>query len=277
MNHARLAFLAVVFVAFCGLTSTERPEKPVPANLHSDIASPMPIPAEFSDVGIVVPVTIKGRRLDFVLDSGAARVSIDQSVAAQLGAGYSRGYSRIPELSVAGWSMRDVSAMTLDFQRETYDRRIVGLLGLQFFAGHQVDINFKDKTVTLLPENTPAPDPKVWTPLDIDLRYDVPRTHAQFNAVDGLFVIDTGAVKTILGAHYFEKFHPKGTAVVQGQVVDRFDFGPLSFSQASVNVASGPEFDTNVYDGLIGRDILSNFELIFDYQREKVYVKSFVS
>lgn len=75
MKRTCLALLAVVFLTFSAMTP--------------GVSAPVQIPAEFTDAGIIVPVMIKGRRLDFVLDSGASRVSIDQRVAAQIGLGAS--------------------------------------------------------------------------------------------------------------------------------------------------------------------------------------------
>ncbi|HET7812758.1 MAG TPA: retropepsin-like aspartic protease, partial [Candidatus Baltobacteraceae bacterium] len=229
MNRTPHAILALVFLAFTAMTSARPASPPAPS---SDISAPFQIPAEFTDVGIIVPVMVKGRRLDFVLDSGASRVSIDQRVAAQLGLGaadyrkstgkgtdWSQGHSQIDEIGVGGYVQKNLNVWTVDFQHENVDKRVVGLLGWQFFTGHRVDINFKDKTVTLLPEDSATPDPKVWTALDIDTRFNVPLIHAQFNAIDGRFIIDTGSFKTILYEHYFEHFHPKGQAVVQGKVV----------------------------------------------------------
>ena len=134
----------------------------------------------------------------------------------------------------------------------------------------------------------PLPAPWVAMPIEVDDR--VPRAHAKFNAVDGAFIVDLGADDTMLYPHFFRHFHPTRAGDVMGQVegiagqaVDfhqytfsRFDFGDLAFADAGAIVASGAKFEDIDYDGLLGRNILSEFNLVFDYPNRRLYVESLV-
>jgi hypothetical protein len=94
----------------------------------------------------------------------------------------------------------------------------------------------------------------------------------------------------MLYPHYFRQFNPTRKGDVMGQVegvageaidyrqytFSRFDFGDLAFADASAIVASGTKFEGLDYDGLLGRNILDNFNLIFDYPDRKLYVQSLI-
>lgn len=259
------------------------------------------IPAEFTPEGIIVRVTIAGRGLDFELDSGASSIVIDADVARQLGLTVSdlhkttfdgvitRGRSRAPNFQVGDLQARNVTLEAIPFSRMVGDRKVVGLLGGDFFASERVSVDFKHDVLSVLPSSKEAPGtPWVSIPIQVDDR--VPRAHAKFNAVEGAFIVDLGAFETMLYPHYFRRFHPNRTGDIMGQVVgvggeamdyhqytfSRLDFGDLAFADASAIVASGSKYEDADYDGLLGRNILSNFNLIFDYANSKLYVESLV-
>jgi hypothetical protein len=150
-------------------------------------------------------------------------------------------------------------------------------------------VNFKNQTLAVAAPSKAAPD-GTWSAVPIEVDDMVPRAHAKFNAVDGAFVVDLGADETLLYPHFFRQFHPAKQGDVLGQMegiagqgVDfrrytfsRFDFGDLAFADASADVTGGTKFEELDYDGLLGRNILDNFNLIFDYPDEKLYLQSLV-
>jgi outer membrane lipoprotein-sorting protein len=259
------------------------------------------IPAEFTPEGIIVRVTIAGRGLDFELDSGASSIVIDADVARQLGltvsdvqkttfdGEFSHGRTRAADFAVGDLRAHNLTLEAIPFNRIVDDRKVVGLLGGDFFASERVSVNFKDHLVSVLAPSKEAPSaPWVTIPIQVDDR--VPRAHAKFNAVEGAFIVDLGAFKTMLYPHFFRQFRPNNRGDVMGQVVGvggqamdyheytfcRLDFGDLAFADASAIVASGAKYEGLDYDGLIGRNILDNFNLIFDYPTGKLYVDSLV-
>lgn len=264
-------------------------------------SAPVTIPAEFTPEGIIVRVTIQGRGLDFELDSGASNVILDSTVARQIGltvtdirkgsfsGEFSVGRSRAPDLSIGALRAQNVAIDTVPFERMVGERKVVGLLGGDFFASERVFVNFKDHTLSIAPASKTKPDGS-WTAIPIAVDDMVPRAHAKFNAIDGAFIVDLGADETLLYPHFFKQFHPNREGDVMGQMegvagqgVDyhqytfsRFDFGDLAFADASADVTSGSKFEAIDYDGVLGRNLLGNFNLVFDYQNATLYVQPLI-
>jgi hypothetical protein len=200
---------------------------------------------------------------------------------------YTAGRSRVPDLSVGSLHAQNVAIETVPFERMVGDRKVVGLLGGDFFASERVLVNFKDHTLSVAPPSSEQPAGS-WSAIAIAVDDLVPRVHAQFNAVDGAFIVDLGADETILYPHFFTQFHPNKQGDLLGEMVgvagervgfrqytfSRFDFGDLSFADAVADVTLGTNFEDVDYDGLLGRNILDNFNLVFDYQHAKLYVQS---
>ncbi|HET6895731.1 MAG TPA: aspartyl protease family protein [Candidatus Baltobacteraceae bacterium] len=263
--------------------------------------APVQIPAEFTPDGIIVRVTIQGRGLDFQLDSGAGNIVLDASVARQLGLSvidvhkgtfsgdFSIGRSIAPDFAVGTLHAGNVAINTIPFERMVGDRKVVGLLGGDFFASQRVEVNFKQSALTIAPSSSVAPSGD-WTAIPIEVDDMVPRAHAKFNAVDGAFIVDLGADDTMLYPHFFRQFKPNRAGDVMGQMVgiagqgvdyrqytfSRFDFGDLAFADATADVTSGTKFEEIDYDGLLGRNILANFNLVFDYAAGRLYVQPLI-
>jgi Aspartyl protease len=259
------------------------------------------VPAEFNPSGIIVRVTIQGRGLDFQLDSGAADMVLDSGVARELGltvtdthkntfsGDFTSGRTRVADFSLGELHAHNVALEAFPFSRMVGDKKVVGLLGGDFFATGLVGVNFQKKTLSIMAPAKEAP-PAPWVSMPIEIDDMVPRAHAKFNAVEGAFVVDLGADDTMLYPHYFRQFHPDKAGDVMGQVegvagkaydfhqytFSRFDFGDLAFADANAIVVSGTKFEELDYDGLLGRNVLENFNLIFDYPNRKLYVQSLV-
>lgn len=259
------------------------------------------VPAEFNPSGIIVRVTIQGRGLDFQLDSGAADMVLDSGVARDLGltvtdthkntfsGDFASGRTQTTDFTLGDLRAHNVVLQAFPFTRMVGDKKVVGLLGGDFFATGRVAVNFQNKTLSVMAPSKEAP-PTPWVSMPIEIDDMVPRAHAKFNAVDGAFIVDLGADDTMLYPHYFRQFHPDKAGDVMGQVegvagkaydfhqytFSRFDFGDLAFAGANAIVASGTRFEELDYDGLLGRNVLENFNLIFDYPNRKLYVQSLV-
>ncbi len=264
-------------------------------------ATPVAIPADFTPHGIIVRVTIRGRGLDFELDSGASDLVLDAGVARELGlavsdvhkesfsGAYSEGRSIASDFSVGTLHAQNVAITAITFSRMVGERKVVGLLGGDFFLSERVAVNFKNGTLAVSPASTDAPA-GTWSAIPIQVDDFIPRMHAKFNAVDGAFVVDLGADVTMLYPHFFRQFHPKNKGDVLGQMegiagegVDyrqytfsRFDLGDMAFADVTAAVTSGSKFEDIDYDGLLGRNILNNFNLVFDYPSGKLYLQSLV-
>jgi hypothetical protein len=264
-------------------------------------ADSVEIPADFTDQGIFVPVTVNGRTLDFLLDSGSSQLLIDPGVAGELGmsssgsvavsfAGdFTLANARAASVSVGGLSAKNVAFSTAGFVEDLTLRRVVGLLGTDFIASGALELNFEKKTLTLLRTAPADLAAKGWSPLPLRLDYGVPMLKASFSGLDGDFIADLGADYSTLYPHYFARFPdlvPRGTPDQEEMVtiggkpfgikhitMRSLVLGDWVFSQVQVVVPSAQYAQERDYDGLIGRDTLGSFDLIFDYANERLWFK----
>jgi predicted aspartyl protease len=257
----------------------------------------LPIPADFSSDGVIVRVTVAGRGLDFLLDSGSSESIIDVDVARELGLSVhdqrTLAYSGTPmagETVINDLSLGDIHAPhfaieTVPFSLNVDQKKVVGILGGDFFASGRIAVDFGARTVTMLAPAMQLPATG-WTKLPIQVTAFVPVTTAAFNGFKGTFVVDTGAWSTVLYRHYFAHFMPKAMAVegqasgISGKRFDfrtyhmsRIDIGDLAFVNIQVEVLDSGKTDNYSVDGLLGRTFLNNFSLIFDYADQTLYLK----
>ena len=259
----------------------------------------VPIPARFTDQGIVVRVSIAGRGLDFLLDSGSSDLLIDPAVARELGmtlAGAHResfagdfmlANARAPDLSIGPLRAANVAFSTASFSEQLEEQRIVGLLGADFIASGALEVNFADKSVVLLRAAPADPAAGGWSPLALRLDGGVPLLQATFSGQSGYFVADLGADLSTLYPHYFARFPnkiPRGMGDEEEMVtiggrpfgvthltMRDLVLGDWAFGSVQVVVPSASYAQERDIDGLIGRDTLSNFKLLFDYAHAKLW------
>jgi hypothetical protein len=259
------------------------------------------IPARFTDSGIIVPVSIGGRGLDFLLDSGSSALLIDPEIARELGmpsSGATResfggdfilANTRAADLTVGGLSATDVAFSTASFEEQLPEQRIVGLLGTDFIASGVLQVDFEKKTLTMLRTVPPDLAAKGWSALALRMDYGVPLVKAAYSGLSGYFVADLGADYSMLYPHYFSQFPnniPRGTPdqeemlAIGGKpfgvkhiTMKRLVLGDWIFGDVQVVVPSAQYAQDRDYDGLIGRDTLSSFDLIFDYKDSQLWFK----
>jgi len=262
-----------------------------------DLDKPMVVPATFGRSGIIVRVTINGRGLDFLLDSGAAGLAIDPGVAHQLGLttyGVSNqtiggdvdiSRTRVPELQVGPLQIKDVTFSVVPLSRSDGNSRIVGILGCDFIASAVLGIDFQKSTVTMYP---PPFDSHAIGAFALPLQLDdgIPRVEASFEGVPGFFLVDTGAMGTVAYQTYVEKLKSSapleeglnlsavgGVIPAQLKRLTDLEFGGIHFGDAAVFVPSSSTFNLSDYDGILGRDVLSQYQLYFDYAKRQLYIK----
>jgi predicted aspartyl protease len=267
--------------------------------------SSVDLPAKFGRNHIYVRVTIAGRGLDFVLDSGASGITIDSTVAHELGlpafqersavmAGrYTTARTIVPEIRVGNLIMRDVAAQEVpQGWRTDDDVKEVGLLGFDFLDELGVTIDYENKRVTVVPgANYVPPAASDTIPLDVRLSSGQPRATMTLNGALGeRWILDTGGSTSVIVFDYFARRHPE--AVHEAGPADghrhmygiggEIDTAPLridSLQLAGVNLSGftgyrvvGQTPYAQNDDGIVGVDFLRLFTLGFDYSHSKVYL-----
>jgi hypothetical protein len=226
---------------------------------------------------------------------------IDPDVASQLGmkssgavrvsfAGdFTMANARAANFSVGALNAQDVVFSTASFQEQLPTQRIVGLLGTDFIASGALEVDFKNKVITLFRSVPAGLAAHGWSELPLRTDYNVPLVKAAYSGLPGYFVADLGADYTTLYPHYFAQFPnaiPRGTPD-QGEMVTlggkpfgvrhltmkRLVLGDWIFGDVQVVVPSVAYAQQRDYDGLIGRDTLSSFNLIFDYANRQLWFK----
>ncbi len=260
------------------------------------------LPARIEDNRIYVRLDMLGRGLDFLLDTGAAALTIDESVAKSLGfavrgratqtvaGSFATGRVVVPTVTIGALSMRDVVFRTVPLsQNEAHGTRIVGLLGFDFLAACGIKIDYAHGTVDAMRPGT-LTAPAGLTPLGVRLNAGTPVARATVgNASGDDFIIDTGAAFSYVLFQRFARAHPDAAATADGRVrrgtgvggslsfrsvtAKRVTLGAWSFNDAVGVEAVSPNalgFDNE--DGLIGADILKLFTVYLDYGTNRMYL-----
>jgi hypothetical protein len=264
-------------------------------------ADAVAIPARFTNNGIIVPVSIAGRGLDFLLDSGSSDLLIDPLVARELGMNLSGlvtlsfagditlENALAPDLTVAGLTAKNVTLSTVAFEEHLPEQRVVGLLGTDFIGSGALEVDFQKETLTLHRSAPPNLAASGWSALPLRLDWGVPVVKASYSGVPGYFIADLGADYSTLYPHYFSRFPnrvPRGAPDQEEMVtlggkpfgikhvtMKSLVLGDWVFGDVQVVVPSASYAQERDYDGLIGRDTLSDFHLIFDYSDGQLWFK----
>ncbi|HEV2262376.1 MAG TPA: pepsin/retropepsin-like aspartic protease family protein [Candidatus Rubrimentiphilum sp.] len=273
-------------------------------------ATRLSLPVTIDADRIILKTQIQGRKVDFQLDSGASGILLDRSIAEALKiplygklsevttGEYKVSRAIVPAITFGGVSLDNIAVETAPFHWYTSDGTpIAGLMGYDFLDSCVVHIDYIDGTVEALAPSSFAP-PAGAIALPVRLDDMVPAISAQIgSSVGENFVLDTGADRSLLFSE-FVNAHPHDT-LDQGlgeEITDSFpfveqssgvggdisirpvqvsglDLGRLHFSRWLFHVTEQPNsFNQEDYDGLIGQDVLRNFDVYLDYAHSTIYL-----
>jgi predicted aspartyl protease len=272
-------------------------------------ASSVTLPARIDDGSVVVRLTINGRGLDFLLDSGASGILMDNEVAKELGiktfgesvqttmGAYESTQAIIPEMDVGPIALHNTYVECVPFTQQLgSDTKIVGLLGFDFLANAAVSINYDNGDVTAVPPDSFAP-PANSIPVPAALDDGVPFVQVQIgDSVGTHFILDTGADMIVIFSE-FAAAHPQdvvdqglGKSMAQylpfvsargvgGEIQMTLDqlasyhFGSVNFTDfLAFRTPSGSAFEFEDTDGLVGYEVLQYFTVTFDYKDGMIYL-----
>lgn len=268
------------------------------------------IPVAILSDRIIVKTEIGGRKVDLQLDSGASGILMDRSVAEALkiplygkltevtAGAYLASRAIVPAINIGSVTMQNVAIETAPFHWYASDGTpIAGLMGYDFIDSCVVHIDYLNGTVEAIDPGSFSPPAGALT-LPIRLDDQVPVIAARIGATTGeKFIFDTGADRSLIFSE-FVAAHPAETVDqglgeamtdsfpfvqtsggVGGEIairpieVNGFGLSSLSFPHWLFFATQDPNsFNQEDYDGLIGQDVLRNFDLYLDYRHAKIYL-----
>lgn len=259
---------------------------------------------------IILQTVVNGVRYDFQLDSGSSTIVVDNNAAKQMGlqlygrrqqtaAGrFTASQAVIPELDVGELTMSNVAVDVFPFKDKTSSGdAIVGLIGFDFIAGLELQVDYGHKTVTaLLPGMYQPPSDAYVIPAALDDQ--VPVIAVQVGQTIGEhFILDTGASDGFLFPDFVANHKQDVADRGLGSVVDfyypheyaegvggyiklkptqvaAFTVGGITFKDWLVNVlVNDYAQEEEDYDGLVGYDFLRYFTVVFDYADSQIYLE----
>jgi predicted aspartyl protease len=257
---------------------------------------------------IIVPVKIGERSYDFVLDTGAAGITIDPAIAATMHFAIQNQYSNaanagridsgtvvVPEMHVGDLVMHDVYTNTVPQGVEEADRvKTLGLLGFDFICELGITIDYAHKVVFADRYGSYQPLGHALQ-LPIRLGSFQPMTTVKVNgAIAERMLIDTGAAgATVLLFNYFARRHPEAlvddlgkgarsnpisfNGVGGGFATKPYAFNSLLIGNFNFHDFVGYVVTSRAYsgtqDGLIGSGFLQFFTVQLDYPNGVIYLE----
>ncbi len=280
------------------------------APIISLTGSPTNVPIVMSSDVIVVPVRMGGHKVDFILDSGADGIVIDKGVVEALkipeygritsetAGTYVESDIVIPAMLVGDLSLQNVHARSLPFTQWTdTGTPVAGLLGYDFIHDVVWHIDYMKGTLEAIAPNSFVPPPGAHA-FSVTFDDNVPTVVAAIGGAPApAFILDTGADRSIIFSRFADA-HPQqivdlglGTQMrasfpfvnkfsgVGGAVESRpiqagpLALGPWTFPKWLFQVTQdAASFEFEDYDGLLGQDLLRNFDVYLDYPHSKVYL-----
>jgi hypothetical protein len=255
------------------------------------------LPARIVNGLVVVRVRIGLRLYDFLLDSGAAGIVIDPSVAddlhletygsrvgATIGA-FTETSAIVPALSIGTLRMRNAVVRVVAVPFHLDDRtRITGLLGFDFFADAVVHLDLDHAVVDVLAPGTFHPTPDL-TPVGVALDDRTPVVRAHAAGTYGRMIADTGANRTILTPAFATRADANadpsavtrvrsvgGTATTEAIHLRSFDLGGVTIADPVLDVSTA-DLGFEGVDGTLGTDVLRAYDLFFDYRSAQMYLR----
>ncbi|HEX3466577.1 MAG TPA: aspartyl protease family protein [Candidatus Elarobacter sp.] len=258
----------------------------------------MRLPVRFVNGLAIVRVIVGRTGYDFLLDSGAAGIVIDPSVAQQQGlerygqrlgstlGTFPESTTIVPQMTIGGLRMRNVVSRVVTVPFRVDDRtHVAGLLGFDFFADAVVHVDLQHNLAEAIAPDRFRP-PADATTVNIGLDDKTPAVAARAGSAGGRVVLDTGANRTVFETAFAERgdFSPDrvantmhvrgmgGYASAESTRVPIFELGGIWIRETTADVSSA-DLGTEDVDGIIGTDLLRSYELWFDYRANAVYVR----
>lgn len=240
----------------------------------------MILPAVF-DQRVLLQVGVNGHLLWLHLDTGSPSLYLGPQDAEAVGLTVdpTTQYSQPVSVTIGGVTASAVRFRIIQtYGFEAGGRRVSGLIGGAFFHANVITIDYHREQVIFYPPGTFTP-PLGVEPTPIDFLENKPIIHVAVGTTRGLFLLDTGSSITELSTHFARKvrlgFYRGTIATASGGERDEAVYDAPDVTVAGVRIRH-PEVAIGNHsaaaeDGILGRDILSQFSITFDYANFAAY------
>jgi hypothetical protein len=233
----------------------------------------------------VLDAVVDGRHQSLILDSGTASITLSSAVARRFNPILE--HASVPIMSVGGVALDDVSVLTVPFDGD-------GILGYDFFFGHVVRVDYLRRRVEIYDHETAEPTfrDSHTTIVRANVEGGLPLVHVEIGPISSdTFAVDTGSPRilallpfaarnereiaahwTSLGPSITERFL-EGSIDVAPREVASFQLGPFRFDHPAVGLqvpSSAPDALAIPFDGIIGTNVLRQFDVWFDYDNGRI-------
>jgi len=293
-----------------GMINNREFQPPPDSRLLVDVAHDTKVPGQIVRNYVVVRVVINGRGLDFELSSGENDIAIDRDVARELALptygqtittpeGNPRSFlTIIPDFAVGEMHLKDVVVDAIPIHYHlTGDVKVVGRLGYDFLKNQVLKVDYPNETITAMSpkafDGSPA-DGVYELPVRIENGY--PFITAKVGATESdHFMVDNAQPNTVLFGD-FTRAHPddvrdlgRGTQEMLPITLDdavghnfqisqteiqHFVFGPADYNSFVITSTNIPlDLQGSQVDGIIGRQFLEFYDIVFDYPHHRLLLK----
>jgi len=250
------------------------------------------LPASFQRDRIDVDVSIDGRPAKFVLDTGTTQVLIDGGVAHRFGLTETLDHVIAPSMAVGRLTATAVPVLTVGLGPGWgFD----GILGNEFFLGHIVHVNYRDRYVDVVPHDLFEP-PAGASIIPVSCAEGMPIAAGAIDGIAGTrFALDTGSLDIVVPWYFTEhdargatlhardvggngrSSYLEGPTVTRRALVPNVTVGPFKIPDPVIDIEMtnrGTTLDIPL-DAIVGTSVLSQLDLWFDYDNGRVYAKPF--
>jgi hypothetical protein len=250
--------------------------------------------------GLLLPVTIDGKKHLFVLDTGASSTVVDRALLSSTprrretiedAAGKDVVVESFdtPQGSIGKFglkeSVKEVFAHDFSMLRKISDHEIRGFVGLDFLKNHVVHINIDRGEVVFLKKADPQSLGEA-IPIDYNearlpqIRIDVPGLGKSRFVIDtGLCGMGCGGTDEIRGRMMIEEGHFRTVGTSLFESISGIHRQPI-IQGAEIKLGSfkvrNPQFDVGGAN-LLGLGFISRFNITFDFPNKRVYLQKSVN
>ncbi|MEE9441543.1 MAG: retropepsin-like aspartic protease [candidate division Zixibacteria bacterium] len=266
------------------------------------------VPFSLNRGHITIKTYVNGQGpFDFMLDSGAGSSLLSPGMVSALGlkpfgALPARGVGGLNSINIVEIDSINIENLTLNYNRigifnsesktEQLFKRIDGILGYDFISRFPLKIDFDRGIITVYQEDS-APKNPGGIPVNLEIQFQLPLINVEVNGIITRTAIDLGAqVEYVLRENSkvypglknkFDSLNLKSSITGIGGVervktarLDSIKIDRLVFMNPKILLfETGIAFPLPDYiEGLIGLELLDDFNLFFDYNQRKIYFEN---